>query len=110
LLLTAHSLFSLADFFASGKNAVGSNSSKELFMFSWVWKLSAMLLFIAGVSGCSSGNSTCSQMVASHPGMTCLDVGLGWYQAEFANMPADQHSDRAGATPSSTVSSTWSSN
>jgi hypothetical protein len=103
-------VFSLADFFASGKNAVGSNSSKEVFMFSWVWKLSAMLLFIASVSGCSSGNSTCSQMVASHPGMTCLDVGLGWYHAEFASMAADQHSDHASVGPLLPVSSSLSSN
>jgi hypothetical protein len=41
----------LADLSASEKNAVGSNSSKKLFMFPRVWKLSAMLLFLAGVSG-----------------------------------------------------------
>jgi hypothetical protein len=101
---------SLADFSASEKNAVGSNSTKELFMFSRVSKLSAMLLFIVGVSGCSSGNSSCSQMAASHPGMTCLDVGFGWYHAEFANMPAEQHSGSVSDAPLSTASSTWSSN
>jgi hypothetical protein len=101
---------SLADLFASEKNAVGSNSTKELFMFSRVWKLSAMLLFVAGVSGCSSGNPSCSQMAASHPGMTCLDVGFGWYHAEFANMPTDQNSGSVSAAPLSTASSTWSSN
>jgi hypothetical protein len=79
-------------------------------MFSKVGKLFAVLMFTAGVSGCSSGNSSCSQMVASHPGMTCLDVGFGWYHREFASMPADQHSDRVSATPLSTASSTWSSN
>jgi hypothetical protein len=74
------------------------------FSMTQVWKLSAALLFIAAVAGCSS-NSTCLREVETHPGMTCLDVGLGWYHAQFASqMPVEQSSGRDGAvstTPSS---------
>lgn len=77
-------------------------------MISLVWKLSALALFAASIAGCSSRDSKCSEEVATHPGMTCLDVGLGWYHAEFAQMPADQPSDHA--VPPVPVASSLSTN
>ena len=75
-----------------------------------VWNLSAALLLAAGVGGCSSPNSACLQAVEAHPGMTCLDVGLGWYHAQFVSrMPTDQRSDEAAAS-GLPISSTLSSN
>src|SRR5215469_8937972 len=71
--------------------------SERNFMMSQTRKLSAVVLFIAGLTGCSSANSTCLQAVEAHPGLTCLDVGVGWYHAQFASqMPGDQHPDRVG--------------
>jgi hypothetical protein len=78
-------------------------------MFTWVGKLSPLLFFIAVVSGCSSAKSTCSQVVATHPGMTCLDFGFGWYHAEFASMPSDQPPDHIGAAPLAPVVSSATS-
>ena len=75
-----------------------------------VWKLTAVLLVVAGVAGCSSATPTCSQQVATHPGMTCLDIGLGWYHAEFASMPADEHSNGTTSAPVAPVSLTLSVN
>jgi hypothetical protein len=68
------------------------------------WKLSAVFLFAAGLVGCSA-NSPCLQEVATHPGMTCADIGLGWYHAVFVSqVPADQHyahMNEAPVTPAS---------
>jgi hypothetical protein len=75
-------------------------------MISRVWRLSALLLFIAGIAGCSSANSTCLQEVSAHPGMTCLDVGIGWYHAQFASqLPTDQRSEGVHPAPFAPVSS-----
>lgn len=81
-----------------------SKVSKEFFMFSRIWKLSVALLFAAALAGCSSANSTCSQEVATHPGMTCFDLGIGWYHAEFASQ-ADQRPDHVGSALATPVSS-----
>ncbi len=77
-------------------------------MVARVFKLSAVLFLIAAVGGCSSGTSpTCSQQVAIHPGMTCLDVGLGWYHAQFASqMPLDRTDAGAGLAAPVSSSST----
>ena len=50
----------------------------------------AGLFLILGLAGCSSHDS-CLDQVANRPGMTCLDVGLGWYHIQFASQPPQNH-------------------
>jgi hypothetical protein len=75
------------------------DGNKEFSMISRARKLPAVLLLAAGVAGCSA-NSACLQEVSTHPGMTCMDVGLGWYHAVFVSqVPADQHYSRVNEAP-----------
>jgi PBP1b-binding outer membrane lipoprotein LpoB len=53
-------------------------------MFSKPARFYYWLLFAFVLVGCSSKTS-CLQEVAQRPGMTCMDVGLGWYHFQFAS-------------------------
>ena len=61
-------------------------------------------------AGCSLNQPKCIEEVANKPGMTCLDVGMGWYHFQFASqaqepgkLSAGKANEGPGATETAVV-------